>query len=97
MGVSDQRHAPAALYPRTGGWVGLRADQDTCCSPGSKQHAVQVQRGGGEKLHMFIKPRHWMDVSSQRHALALVLPGEESLVPIWYKIGDLDPSGALLT
>jgi hypothetical protein len=34
MGVSGQRHAPAALYPRgkdtcTGGWVGLRAGLDT--------------------------------------------------------------------
>jgi hypothetical protein len=37
MGVSDQRHAPAALYPRgkdpgthcTGGWVGPRAGLDT--------------------------------------------------------------------
>jgi hypothetical protein len=36
-GVSGQRHAPAALYPRertpsthrTGGWVGLRAGLDT--------------------------------------------------------------------
>jgi hypothetical protein len=36
MGVSGQRHAPAALYPRgktpgthwTGGWVGLRAGLD---------------------------------------------------------------------
>jgi len=37
MGVSGQRHAPAALYPRErtpgthwiGGWVGLRAGLDT--------------------------------------------------------------------
>jgi hypothetical protein len=37
MGVSGQRHAPAALYPRgkdpgthcTGGWVGPRAGLDT--------------------------------------------------------------------
>jgi hypothetical protein len=37
MGVSGQRHAPAALYSRertpdthcTGGWVGLRAGLDT--------------------------------------------------------------------
>jgi hypothetical protein len=32
-GVCDQRHAPAALYPRedpwTGGWVGPRAGLDT--------------------------------------------------------------------
>jgi len=36
MGVSDQCHAPFALYPResttgthcTGGWVGLKADLD---------------------------------------------------------------------
>jgi hypothetical protein len=36
-GVSGQRHAPAALYPRertpgthfTGGWVGLRSRMDT--------------------------------------------------------------------
>jgi hypothetical protein len=35
MGVDDQRHAPAALYPRerpcshcTGGWVGPRAGLD---------------------------------------------------------------------
>jgi hypothetical protein len=37
MGVSGQRHAPAALYPRerttgthcTGGWMDPRADLDT--------------------------------------------------------------------
>jgi hypothetical protein len=32
MGVSDQRHAPATLYPRyplDSGWVSLRASQET--------------------------------------------------------------------
>jgi hypothetical protein len=29
MGASSQRHAPAALYPRTGRCVGLRAGLDT--------------------------------------------------------------------
>jgi hypothetical protein len=58
MGVSGQRHAPAALYPRgkypgthyTGGWVGPRAGLDTeargkilCHCRGSNPDRLVVQ------------------------------------------------------
>jgi hypothetical protein len=58
MGVSGQRHAPAALYPRgkepgshfTGGWVGPRAGPDTedrgkilCPCRGSNLHRPVFQ------------------------------------------------------
>jgi hypothetical protein len=88
MGVSGQRHAPAALYPRrkdpgthwTGGWVGLRAGLDTeargkILSPLPRIEPPSPGRPGrSQTLYCLSYPAPW--IRSQQQALDCARAGE---------------------
>jgi hypothetical protein len=42
-----------------------------------------MQTYGGVEVYLYhSRPRHWMDVNGQLHALAILPPGKEPPVPI---------------